>query len=283
MPELPEVETIKKGLKSTIVGREIKKVEVKVPKMFIGKTGDLAGAKVNSVERRAKMLLISLSNGLTLLVHLKMTGQLVFAPSTSLRASSSTLDWVKDLPSKHSHIIFYFKDGSILYFNDIRKFGYIKVYHSGAVDELKVLKELGPEPFTKEFSTEYLRKAFTKRPKIKIGQILTDQAVISGVGNIYANEALFCAGVSPLRPAKDLSQNELAKIKKCIEEVIGASLKYGGSSENQYVKVSGEKGTMQEHFKVYRKLKQPCSKCGGKIKRVPIGGRGLFYCPTCQK
>jgi len=288
MPELPEVEIIKKGLEQRIVGKKIADIEVKVTKMFQGKKEDVVGAKVISIERRAKMLVINLSNKNSLLIHLKLTGQLVFDhkagdKSKRIAGGHPSKDWVADLPNKFTHITFKFSDGSILYFNDLRKFGYIKVYKTNEIDEQKVLKELGPEPMTPQLSPEYLMKIIARRPKIKIKQILMDQTIISGVGNIYSDEALFCARISPLRPAKDIKRTELTKLIACIREVLQKGLKYGGSSENTFVNVEGKQGEMQKHFNVYSKKGEPCSGCKGKIVRTTVGGRGTHYCPTCQK
>jgi len=287
MPELPEVETIKNGLKDKIVGRTIKGVEVRVAKIFQGNVKLISGAKVKSVERRAKMLVVGLSNGYSLLVHLKMTGQLVFDSqkgdkSKRVAGGHPSDDWVKDLPSKFTHMIFNFTDGSVLYFNDLRKFGYIKVYKTDELKGLKVLEDLGPEPFTMELTVNYLLRAMARRPRLKIKQLLMDQAVISGVGNIYADEALFCAGILPLRPCREVSKSELGKIIECIKKVLTTALKYRGSSENAYVDVEGRKGEMQKHFQVYQQTGRKCPRCGGVVKRTVVGGRGTHYCPECQ-
>jgi len=288
MPELPEVEIIKKGLADKIVGREISDVEVKAAKIFQGNEDSIIGAKISGIKRHAKIIEIDLSNGLALLIHLKMTGQLVFDSrpndiSNRVAGGHPSKDWVADLPNKFTHAIFKFKDGSILFFNDLRKFGYIKVFKQDELESSKELKDLGPNPFTKELTEEYLMQIISRRPKIKIKQILMDQTVIAGVGNIYADESLFCAGVSPLRPAGMVNRSELGKLIKCIRFVLKKGLEYGGSSENTFVNVEGEQGKMQNHFKIYRKTGQACPNKCGAVKRVVIGGRGTHYCPVCQK
>ncbi|MDH4358843.1 MAG: bifunctional DNA-formamidopyrimidine glycosylase/DNA-(apurinic or apyrimidinic site) lyase [Candidatus Berkelbacteria bacterium] len=288
MPELPEVEIIKKGLDDKIVGKTVSDIEIKVPKMFQGKKDDVVGAKITSIERRAKMLIINLSNKNSLLIHLKLTGQLVFdykAGDKSKRVAGGhpSKDWVADLPNQFTHVIFKFSDGSVLYFNDLRKFGYVKVYKTGEIDEQKVLRELGPEPFSKEFSVDYLMRIFAKRPRVKIKQVLMDQTVISGVGNIYSDEALFCARISPLRLAKDVEKTELIKLVSCVREILQKGLKYEGSSENTFVNVEGKQGEMQKHFQVYQQTGKPCPECGTKIERIKIGGRSSHFCSTCQK
>jgi len=288
LPELPEVEIIKRGLEQKIVGKTISNVEVRVSKMLQGAKSDVAGAKIISIERRAKMIVINLSNENSLLIHLKLTGQLIFdriAGDKSQRVAGGhpSKDWVVDLPGRFTHLIFKFTDGSVLYFNDLRKFGYVKVYKTAELEGQKALKELGPDPFTEKLNPEYLMKVISRRPKIKIKQILMDQTVIAGVGNIYTDESLFCARISPLRLARDVSRTELVKLIVCIRESLKKGLKYGGSSENTFVDVEGKQGKMQKHFNVYGRKGEPCPVCGGKIVRTVVGGRGTHYCPKCQK
>lgn len=288
MPELPEVEIIKRGLEDKIVGKEIVEVDVGEAKIFQGKKETILGAKIVGIKRHAKIIEVDLSNGLALLIHLKMTGQLVFDKrqndkSDRVAGGHPSKDWVADLPNKFTHVIFRFKDGAVLFFNDLRKFGYIKVYKSKNLKDSKELKDLGPNPFTNELNEEYLMRVAIKRPRTKIKQILMDQTVISGIGNIYADESLFCAGISPLRPANTLSRSELGKLIKCVREVLKKGLEYGGSSENTFVNVEGEKGKMQDYFKIYRKTGQTCPNRCGYVKRVVVGGRGTHYCPKCQK
>lgn len=304
MPELPEVEIIKRGLESRIIGKKIANVDVRVAKIFQGQKEDVVGAKISKIERRAKMIVVDLNNNKSLLIHLKMTGQLVFRQSSvanrqlskssnSTNGRQQTTDefrgghpqkgYLGKLPNQFTHVTFKFSDRSVLYFNDLRKFGYIKVYDTKEINDLKVLKELGPEPFDKELSPEYLMKICAKKPRAKIKQMLMDQTVISGVGNIYADESLFCAGISPLRLAKDVKRPELEKIINCIKKVLKKGLEYGGSSENTFVNVEGEQGQMQNHFQVYRQTGKDCPHGCGKIIRTVVGGRGTHFCPKCQK
>lgn len=288
MPELPEVETVKRGLEAKILGREISDIEVRAKKLFQGEQKDVIGTKVETIFRHAKMIEVDLSNGKALLIHLKMTGQLVFdekAGDKTKRVAGGhpSKDWVADLPNKFTHVIFRFKDGSVLYFNDLRKFGYIKVYDQEDLKKTKELKDLGPDPFTKELNEEYLMRIFSRRPKIKIKQIVMDQTVISGVGNIYADESLFCAGISPLRLVKDIQRSEITKLIECIRKVLKLGLEHGGSSENTYVNIEGKKGQMQNYFKIYRKTGEACPRGCGIVKRVVVGGRGTHFCPDCQK
>ncbi len=287
MPELPEVEIIKRGLEQKIIGRTIASVDVRESKIFQGRKEDVVDSKIINIKRRAKMIVIELSNQKSLLIHLKMTGQLIFDrkpndKTTRTAGGHPSKDWVADLPSQFTRVIFVFTDGSVLYFNDLRKFGYIKVYKSSEIDDLKVLRELGPEPFDKEFTAEYLLRCCDKKPRTKIKQLLIDQTIISGVGNIYADESLFCAHISPLRLGRDIKLSELRKIAECVKEVLTKALKMGGSSENTFVDVEGKRGQMQNHFLVYRQTGRNCPNGCGKIMRTTVGGRGTHYCPICQ-
>ena len=288
MPELPEVEIIKRGLESRIIGREISDVDIQVAKIFQGSKGDVVGAKISAIKRHAKMIEIDLSNGFALLIHLKMTGQLVFDDKEGNKSRRTagghpSADWVADLPNKFTHVVFKFKDGGVLYFNDLRKFGYIKVYKQGELAKSKELKNLGPNPFNEELNEEYLMRVIARRPRIKIKQIIMDQTVIAGVGNIYADESLFCAGISPVRPVGQVCKTELSKLIECIRVVLKKGLEYGGSSENTFVNIDGKRGQMQNHFNIYRKTGKLCPNGCGKVKRVVVGGRGTHYCPVCQK
>lgn len=287
MPELPEVEIISRGLRKLIVDLKIKSVEIRLSKIFTGNLNNIIGATVCSIERKAKIIIINLDNGYSILIHLKMTGQLVIDRkqnnrSTRVAGGHPSADWVADLPNKFTHVIFVFSNGITMYFNDLRRFGYIKLCKTNEVSLLESIKKLGPEPFSLKLTPEYLMGVFVKRPKIKIKQLLLDQTVISGIGNIYADESLFCSNISPLRLAKDIKRSEIIELLKCIKIVLRQAIKYGGSSENTFVHASGSKGQMQNYFKVYRRTGQNCLNGCGKIIRVVVGGRGTYYCPKCQ-
>lgn len=291
MPELPEVETIRLGLQDKIIGLKIADVEVRVKKIFQGETKDVIGAKIKNLRRRAKILIVDLDNGRSLIVHLKITGQLVYHANGKQATFGHPIPFAGTiLPAKTTHVIFTFSDGSVLYFNDMRKFGYIKVVKTDEVEKLKVIREFGPEPFVGQTSlgqallTLEKFKDIISRKKQPIKLVLMDQAQIAGVGNIYANEALFLAKIHPQKKANELSIRELEKLYQTLLQVLKEGIKYGGSSENSYVNALGEKGKMQEHFRVYAKQGKPCpNKCGGVIKRIALGGRGTFFCESCQK
>jgi len=200
-------------------------------------------------------------------------------------------DWVAKLPNAYTRAISQFEDGSALFFNDLRRFGYMKLYDTERLTEIAELKKLGPEPFdsaqgksSKEFTVEYLMRRAAKIPNRKIKQFITDQEIISGVGNIYVDEALFYAKISPLRPVKDIKLTEWKKIRESIIKALKLGIKYGGSSEDTYVDAFGNQGEMNDHTKVYRHTGENCpAGCGGKVKRITLGGRGTHYCPACQK
>ncbi len=291
MPELPEVETIRTQLADRLVGRRIVGVDVRLKKIFFGDTKDIIGAKITVVLRRAKILILKLDNGKNIVVHLKMTGQLIYGEAKSGEFTADTISFSQgipfagfSLPGKTTHVVFDLDHGDKLFFNDMRQFGWVKVVDT---DELaKIDEKHGPEPFQTAFTAKYLREVCQKSGKpIKV--LLMDQEKIAGIGNIYANEALWCAKINPLKKAKDLAKEEqgkIAKLRDCILEVLERGLKYGGSSaaDEAFVNVLGEKGKMQEHFNVYQKNKKPCPRCGETIAMTRVGGRGTFYCPKCQ-
>jgi formamidopyrimidine-DNA glycosylase len=284
MPELPEVETIRKGLTKHLKGLTIKSIEINKPKQFRGNPVEVIGQTVLGIRRFGKITAIDLTGDKSLLIHLKMTGQLVFQYKSDTFTGGHPIPFAKDgLPGKTTHIIFHFTDGSTLFFNDVRQFGWIKIVSSSS--GISELEKIGPEPFTKEFTAEYLGKILTKTAKA-VKLVLMDQEKIAGVGNIYANDALFEAGILPQRPAKSLSKREIEKLFQAIEAVLAEGIRYGGSTSDDeaFVNVEGERGGYQNHVRVYQKDGQPCPNgCDGIIQRAKIGGRGTFFCPHCQK
>ena len=304
MPELPEVETIRLGLKKAIVGKKIAAVEIRVPKLFHGKKEDVIGKKVLDINRRAKQIIIDLEGRNDVLIHLKMTGQLIFDPSPNKSGSGQvdnkdddrgvcnetkgriagghpSADWIAKLPNSTTHIIFDFSDGSKLFFNDLRKFGWIKIFKTEELKN-KLIEELGIEPFDSEFTAKKLAEIVKSKPNWNIKKVLTDQTLISGIGNIYSDEALFWAKICPERKASMTKYDEIIKLHKAIIKALKIGLKYGGSSENTYVQIDGSKGNAQEHFQVYSRGGKLCS-CGGKVKKIRLNGRGTHFCPACQK
>ncbi len=283
MPELPEVETIRRDLEKKLLGQTLSGVDIRLSKIFQGKSADVVGAKVIGIWRRAKLLGVDFDNGRTLLFHLKLTGQLVlaFGAGGEITFSRPIPFAGMELPAKTTHAVFHF-DGSRLFFNDLRQFGWIRVVDSSQKEAIS--EQMGVEPLSGEFTAGALEEIVskTKRP-IKL--VLVDQEKIAGIGNIYANDALFEAGIHPQRPAKGLSAEEVKRLRDAVVLVLNEGLKYGGSSaaDESYVRPTGEPGGYQKHFRVYQRVGQLCPRCGAVIKRVNIGGRGTFFCPRCQK
>lgn len=270
MPELPEVETIRRQLAKKITGKKITGVEilsaktVKMPaKSFVKK---IIGAKIKNIGRRAKLLLFYLSSGLILVTHLKMTGQYLW----------------RGEKNNHTRVIFKFGPKDWLLFNDMRRFGYLKLLSAGEL--LKITeKEYGPEPLEAKFTPKKFQEVLNKRPKMKIKQLLLEQKLIAGVGNIYAQEACFMSGIKPNRPAGSLKQNEVKKLYQAIKKVLSEAIKYGGSSAENYLNLYGKEGDFVPRLKVYGHGGEKCRRCGSILKTIKLGGRGTVYCEKCQK
>lgn len=273
MPELPEVETIKRGLSQRIVGLKITDVTYDAPKMLLPNPKTILAAvvetKIVKVDRRAKLILIYLSNGNILVIHLKLTGRLVIRTK-------------KTPPDEWQHVVFKFEGGSELRFCDLRKFGFVRlVIDDKELEEL--LSEFGPEPLTSEFTKEKLGEILRRTTK-PVKLLLIDQEKIAGVGNIYANEALFWARVHPEVKSNRLSDNQISGLYEALDKVLKEGIKYKGATESDraYRDVEGNPGKFQEHFVVYGREGEKCIKCGTKIEKIKLGGRGTFFCPKCQ-
>jgi len=268
MPELPEVETVKIQLNQVLPNLIIKALEVRTPKVFHGNSQELIGKRIEKVERKGKMIVVKLitDNGepkTILLIHLKLTGRLIF-------------DKAEYEKEKHTHIIITFTNGKKLYFWDLRKFGWIKTVSNPPAGWV------GIDPLVKKFTVELFQNLLGKSKKpVKI--FLMEQDKIAGIGNIYANESLFCARIDPRKKASLLSKEKAGKLFKCLRQVLQMGLKYHGASDDSFRLIDGSKGAMQDHFSVYRKQKTDCpNSCGTKIQRITLGGRGTFFCPRCQ-
>jgi len=301
MPELPEVETIRLGLQKKIVGLKIKKVEVLSPKSFLGNPKNIQGRKVLKIWRKAKILGVELTSSfwgakrrqnlinedsgqarMTLLFHLKMTGQLIYDDGKRFIGGHPTLDMRDEMPNKTTRVIFSFDDRSKLYFNDQRRFGWIRVME-GDEGDWGIFDKLGPEPLEKEFTWEILKNNLLRHKSMPIKVALLDQAVVSGIGNIYANEACFAAGIDPKTRVGDLGDKEFKKLQKGVIRVIKEGIKHGGSSRAHFVDPEGHKGYFLDYAKVYWRDKKPCKACGEIIQKFQLRGRGTYYCPSCQK
>lgn len=284
MPELPEVETICRGLNKVLKGKRVEKVEVLKSKSFVGKADEMKEWTVEKVGRKAKVIEIYFKGKkMMVLIHLKMTGQLVFlARGKRLVGGHPTADWVKQLPGPHTRVIWNFTDGSKLFFNDLRIFGWMKL-----VDKNKYLTnkaKQAPDVIDPGFSLNYFQSVLAKtRRAVKL--VVLDQQKIGGVGNIYANDALYLAKIRPDRQASSLTGKEAEELRKALITVIKRGIKYGGSSaaDEKFVNVAGGKGKYQEHFLVYERNGKKCARDGQIIKKEKLGGRGTYFCPKCQK
>jgi len=280
MPELPEAETIRLGLQKYLVGHKIEDVEIKVPKLFQGDKKNLIGARFKEIKRAGKGLIFELDNDYVIAAHIKLTGQFIYRDSETAKTAKVSKEKVGALPSKLTHIAFKLDKNAFLYYNDARRFGWIKVVKKDELKELHFFKELGPEPFKDLTFSKFIKILKSSGSSVKV--VLMDQKKIGGIGNIYANDALFLAKIDPRRKANSLTHQEAQKLDGAIIEVLKRGLKYGGSSEINFVNALGEEGSYQEHSLVYGKEGQKCQKCGGKIKKFYLGGRGTYFCPACQ-
>ncbi len=283
MPELPEIETVKLQLQKILVGKKIVSVDVKSFKSVIGNAKTIEGKKVKAINRRAKVLLIDMEGDVDIAFHFKMTGQLVYIENGKrVVGGHPTEDFVGKLPSAHTRAIIKFEHGT-LYFNDQRLFGWMRIDNKAKIAALPFLQSLGPEPFDindKEFIDRVTK---SKRP-IKL--VLMDQTVISGVGNIYANDSLWEAQMHPNTPAHAISSDRLRKLYTGLIKVLSEGIKYGGATaaDAKYIDLHGLGGHYQDHFRTYDRTGLKCLRNdGGIIKKYVLGGRGTYYCPKCQQ
>lgn len=287
MPELPEVETVRAGLQVLIPGKTIKHVDFDWPKGFPNTPADvvqfMVGAKILQVRRRAKVLLIDLSGEYTIVTHLKMTGQLVYvAPDMRFGAGHPNDSLVQALPDKSTRVTLDFSDGSTLFFNDQRKFGWMKLYPTLEVPNIDFMQKVGPEPLDDSFTSEVLFERLQRRKNTNIKAALLDQTVLAGVGNIYADESLWGAKIHPTRLVKTLSKKEVAKIYKELLYVLKLAIEQGGSSNHTYVNAEGKKGSYMHFARVFRREGLACPRCGATIEKTKVAGRGTHTCPVCQ-
>ena len=287
MPELPEVEVIKKSLESKIKNLTIKRVFINNNKLRY-KIDDkefskIKGLKITSIKRRSKYLLLNLGKKLTILAHLGMTGKF-FIYNKNRKHKTSFYYTLKKNDSKHDHLTLYLSKGFKLIYNDIRKFGFVKIFKSREVYECKHLKFLGPEPLTKYFNTSYIKNYFLNK-KTKIKSLMMDQKFIAGLGNIYCNEILFLCKISPNRIVKKINKYEVRSIVKFTKKILQKSISQGGSSIKNFLSTDGQNGNFQQKFNVYNREKGRCKtkKCLSMIKKIYSSGRSSFFCPSCQK
>ncbi|PLX25787.1 DNA-formamidopyrimidine glycosylase [Candidatus Parcubacteria bacterium] len=284
MPELPEVETIRRGLQTAILNKKITDLQVKKHKLVKNKSSYFVDILKNSsivdIDRVGKLLIFSLADKEHfLLVHLKMTGQLIYQSGGDIVAGGHNLGFEEGLPNKYSHIIFYFQDGSNLFFNDMRQFGYMELVK----DKDKVIKRFGIEPGKNDFTLAAFKKIFKNR-KITLKQILLNQQLVSGIGNIYADEICFRAQVLPSRPADKLNDDDIKRLFTATKYIIKKAVEKRGTTFSDYRDTSGKEGNFVKYLKVYGRAGKKCLRCGlENIKKVKLGGRGTHFCPHCQK
>jgi formamidopyrimidine-DNA glycosylase len=288
MPELPEVETVRIGLQQLLPGRTVASVTHDTPKGFPNAPADvnafLVGASVERVKRRAKVLLIELSSEYTLVIHLKMTGQLVFvSPETRFGAGHPSDSLVRQLPDKSTRVEFTFQDETKLFFNDQRKFGWVKLIPTAEVPNIDFMKKVGPEPLDASFTAEQFAERLQRRKNTSIKAALLDQSVIAGVGNIYADESLWGAKIHPATLVRDVSRQKMATLFMELQYVLNLSIQKGGSSNHTYVNAEGKKGSYMNFARVFRREGQACPRCGTIIIKLRVAGRGTHICPHDQK
>jgi formamidopyrimidine-DNA glycosylase len=287
MPELPEVETIKIGLARLLPGKTIQAITHDTPKSFPNAAADveqfLIGANVRSVVRRAKVLLIELSSKYSLVIHLKMTGQLVYRSDTErFGAGHPNESLVGELPDRSTRVTIDFTDGSKLFFNDQRKFGWVRLIPTAEVVNLDFFKKVGPEPLSKEFTWQVFRDRMQRRKNTSIKAALLDQTVLAGVGNIYADESLWGAKIHPATIVKNVSDEMFELLYQALVDVLRLSIEKGGSSDKNYVNAEGKRGSYLTFANVFRREGQACPHCGTTIQKTRVAGRGTHTCPFCQ-
>ena len=274
MPELPEVETVRRTLVDKLSGRTFAQIEILAPKFIRNMPAEefrhrATGARIEGLRRRGKYLIIDLSTGDELVIHLKMTGRLLYLPAGEPLA-------------KHTHVIFHLDDGHHLRYVDLRHFGGLHLLGPGRDGAPQGLETLGPEPLTPAFTLDYLGRALARR-KTKIKPLLLDQTFIAGLGNIYADECLYEAGIHPERPAYTLTEAEVEKLYHAIGRILQWSIESGGTTFSTYVDGQGRKGRFAQNLRVYRREDQACPRCGAPVRRLVLGSRSAHFCEVCQK
>ena len=318
MPELPEVETVRSGLSRLLPGLQIIAVNFDWPKSFPNAPADveqfIIGAKIVDVKRRAKVLMIELSTNYSLVIHLKMTGQLVYVAnrhpelvSGPLPLSSGILKQVQDdgrgkqtggtrfgaghpndsligeLPDKSTRVTLSLNDGGKLFFNDQRKFGWMRLIPTPEVQNLDFFKKVGPEPLSADFTWQIFRDRCQRRKNSNIKSVILDQTVLAGIGNIYADESLWGAKIHPSTLVKDISAAKFHKLYGEIVFVLKLAIEKGGSTNRNYVNAEGKKGSYMDFARVFRREGQLCPRCGTTIEKIRVAARGTHVCPNCQK
>jgi len=286
MPELPEIEIVKRSLHKMINNTKIIDVKIKNKKLRYKLSStfskQLIGDRILNISRRAKYLIFYLKKKI-LLAHLGMSGKLIVKRIRDNKSFKTSFYYDLNLIQKHNHIYFKLNNGFVLIYNDIRRFGFFKIYNLTDINQIPFLKKLGFEPFDKEFNINYFR-VYIKNKKKNIKNLLMDQTFISGIGNIYANEVLFMSKVNPLRACNSLRNLEIKNIIFNLKKILNFSISKGGASIKNFQNSLGKTGSFQQFFHVYGKYNVKCSRisCKGIIKKINISGRSSFYCSNCQ-
>jgi len=289
MPELPEVETIVKDLQKKVLGRTFVDVwtdfrgMIKKPSNFGEFQKEIKGRKIKKVSRRGKNILFELSNNKTLLIHQKLTGHLLLGKWQIINNKWQPIYGgpLEEPVNRFIHLMFWLDNGTQLSLSDLRKFAKVELWGSEALKESEELKSLGPEPLEKSFTFEKFKEVLPKKGKIK--QILMDQRILAGIGNIYSDEILWKAKIDPFKEIRRLSDKDRKRIYDAMKEILPKAIELGGESFSDFRRISGERGYFDKERKVYRRAGEKCSRCGAIIKRIKIGGRSTHFCPNCQK
>ena len=288
MPELPEVETVRRGLERLVVGRKIESVMVyDSPKSFPNNQTDVEqfayGATITAIKRRAKVLLIELSTNYTLVTHLKMTGQLVYVGGERFGAGHPSDSLVGTLPDRSTRVAVTFADATTLFFNDQRKFGWMKLYPTLEVPNIDFMQKVGPEPLEDSFTADVFTARIRRRNNTTIKAAILDQTVLAGVGNIYADESLWGAKIHPSTRVKDVSDAQLATLLQELKYVLNLAIEKGGSTDKNYVNAEGKRGSYIDFARVFRQEGKECPRHPGVIiLKTKVAGRGTHICPLCQ-
>lgn len=282
MPELPEVETVVRSLRPFIIGRSLVQIEVFHPKSFpnVNLRSAILNQPIKDVKRRGKMIEISWNNDYLLLTHLKMTGQLLFKGKNKLAGGGHPTKNIITLPNSHTRVIYTFDNHDQLFFNDMRLFGWQKILTP--TEEKIILQKLGPDADDKQITLDYLRQAFSHTQRA-IKQVIMDNRLMVGIGNIYAAEILFAAGINPLTPAKRLTLEQIKKMLSCQRDILQKAIAMRGTTfDGRYVDAKGEGGNYESQLQVYGRQGEPCKHCGHLLVNSKIGGRSSVWCRHCQ-
>lgn len=282
MPELPEVETMRLQLKKYLTGHKILSVEVRNRKTFQGDEKNLLNSNIIDVRRFGKVSVIDLANSYSILTHVKLTGQFIYRGPNLPKPVSLSTKVIGGIPGPHTLVIFNLDRGGVLYYNDVRRFGWIRIEKTLDVENEKFIVKLGPEPF-KDLTLSIFKQILSKSSRaIKV--VLMDQAKMGGVGNIYATDALWKAKINPKQKANSLDERQVKELYEAVLSVLKAGLKYGGASELAFVTPDGAEGEYQKHTLAYGHTGEPCERCHkAVIEKYFLGGRGTYWCPVCQK